>query len=389
MGFLNAHRCRTATPFAVVAIVLWISGCRGGYLERPWQIDHGDWPVVARTFERQYRVASDSLALPAAPLWTFEAGAGVSAQPLVVDSVVIVATLKGVVHLLSCATGEEQRSINLGKPIASSPAVSDSMMFVGLASGSEQLVAVDLLRGSVAWRIASGPMEASPSLVNDVLIVPTLGGRVLGLDAATGAERWVFAPKPSRGRTPFRGTPAITDSTAFVPCDDGTLFAISVTDGTQRWASSVEGSLFSSPLIAGDRVMVASTSGTVACLETQSGKRLWTAVVGGAVYANLSTDGSQLYVGTASREVRAIDIHTGSERWRAQGNGPLACAVAFNDAVIVGSLDRMLVSRSARDGEVRWQMEGEGRFRVAPVVSQGLFIVVTDDRRVTAYGIPR
>lgn len=131
-----------------------------------------------------------------------------------------------------------------------------------------------------AWRKRLGPVYGEPLVVGDTLIVATERNEVFGLDAATGARRWVTSlgtPQPLSGLPcgdidplGVTGTPAYdaaTGSVFMVAETTGghhTMWALSAADGAKRWHRSLDvltnrnrkaEQQRAAVLVAGDRVL--------------------------------------------------------------------------------------------------------------------------------------
>jgi hypothetical protein len=106
----------------------------------------------------------------------------------------------------------------------------------------------------------SGGVWATPGLWRDMVIVPTDDGRVLGLDRATGGERWVL-----RLPGPLWHSPVIVDDVLVQGDCQGVLHAFDLGDGTapptERWAVELGGCIESTPAVWGGTVYVGTRSG--------------------------------------------------------------------------------------------------------------------------------
>ena len=112
---------------------------------------------------------------------------------------------------------------------------------------------------------------ASPTVVDDTLVVTTLWGDLVALDLASGNELWRYRAAPGllnfahyRGDfTGFSSTVAASGKVLWVAQGDGTLAALNVATGAQLWQSDLGAPLAGAPTIAGDTLYVASFDGTV------------------------------------------------------------------------------------------------------------------------------
>ena len=160
-------------------------------------------------------------------------------------------------------------------------------------------------------------LEATPLVVDGTMYLSTPLGRVIALDPATGAERWVFDPRIDRsinfGDFTNRGVSTWVDPATsrnarchrriFVAVIDARLIALDAGDGQPCRDFGVDGTV---NLRAGLRNPPRET----AEYELTSPPALigGLIVVGSAVADNSRTD-------MASGEVRAFDARTGALRW--------------------------------------------------------------------------
>ncbi len=103
---------------------------------------------------------------------------------------------------------------------------------------------------------------ATPALYEDLVIVPTDDGRVLGLDRATGDERWVL-----RHPGPLWQSPVVVDDVLIQGDCLGGLHAYDISDTSadpvERWSLQLaEGCIESTPAVWDGRLFVGSRNGT-------------------------------------------------------------------------------------------------------------------------------
>ena len=213
--------------------------------------------------------------------------------------------------------------------IAVAEAGSDWPVYGGDAGGQRYSSLAQISRSNVAeleeaWRIRTGDLavdppppahmafQATPILVDGLLILPTPLGRVLALDPTTGAERWWFDATVRERRIPeftSRGVAAWRDSRAadgaacarriFAATIESRLFALDAATGRRcpgfgrggevslraGVSDSPEYTISSPPLVAGDLVVVGSAisdnqrvdmpRGVVRAYDARSGELAW------------------------------------------------------------------------------------------------------------------
>lgn len=208
---------------------------------------------------------------------------------------------------------------------------SDWPVYAGDAAGHRYSPLAEIHRGNVAqlveaWRIRTGDLDAvppppghmafqaTPILVDGLLVLPTPLGRVLALDPATGAERWRFDATGKERRYPeftSRGVASWLDREAkpgapcrrriFAATFESRLFALDAATGRRCADFGRDGevslregvgalhdwdyTITSPPLVVGDRVVVGSAMsdnqrvdmprGIVRAYDARSGRLVW------------------------------------------------------------------------------------------------------------------
>jgi quinohemoprotein ethanol dehydrogenase len=147
-----------------------------------------------------------------------------------------------------------------------------------------------------AWEVQTGTsrgMEATPIVVDDVMYVSGVAGRVYALDAATGREFWRFEPevdnKINRGACcdmVNRGV-AVWQGKVYVGAFDGWLYSLDARDGTVLWKMDTftdreRGySMTGAPQVAGNVVVIGNggaeydARGYASAYDLETGKLAW------------------------------------------------------------------------------------------------------------------
>jgi outer membrane protein assembly factor BamB len=101
---------------------------------------------------------------------------------------------------------------------------------------------------------------ATPALHDDLVIAPTDGGNVLGVDRASGEIRWQFELPP-----PTWQSPVVVDDVLLQGDCDGVLHAYDVSDTTvqprELWTVELGGCIESTPAVWNDRIFVGTRGG--------------------------------------------------------------------------------------------------------------------------------
>ena len=196
---------------------------------------------------------------------------------------VFVATGLGKVVALDASTGAVVWERKTRVPINSVPTIDNGRVFV--ISDDSELFALNAETGEVLWtyqgitETASMLTSPAPAVVDDVVIAPFSSGELIALRVQNGGVLWQDALSSTARLTPLAslndisGGPAIADGYVIATAQSGIMTAFDLRTGQRVW-SQPAGSL-TIPLIVADVVFTVTTSGQVAALNKLDGTVLW------------------------------------------------------------------------------------------------------------------
>ncbi len=296
----------------------------------------------------------------------------------------------GVLIKLSRRTGAGVWKRKLGALAASSPACSDSKIFVsilqrGRGKKAGAVIAVDAEYGRTVWRhLLRDRTESSPLLFRDRVFVGTEGGTVISLRTRDGALRWRTNTEGA-----VKGGLAMSGGKLFAGDYSGRIYAFQRSTGRIIWVRRPSagglrlraGSFYSTPAVAFGRLYIGSTDGGVYSLSTSTGKTAWRAKTGRYVYGSpaVGSPGGRpsVFVGSYDGKFYAFDARTGRKRWSTDLGGRISgSATLIGDTVWIASLGkRATFALRASDGFIRYR------------TARGLFTaVISDGRRIYLNG---
>ncbi|MBI3005215.1 MAG: PQQ-binding-like beta-propeller repeat protein [Ignavibacteriales bacterium] len=360
------------------------SSCAGLRVNRSLRVAQDDWVTAGGDPARTNR--SSTIVLP--PLvekWQYNTVAGITASPLVRDSVIVLGTLNGEIQLVNFLDGKRISYVALDAPIAGTPVWNGTSIIVPLSSSNQSLISVALKGSDRAWSLALGPIESSPLLFKDRVYVTTLEGKVFCLNVDDGTEIWQFKANGNNGRKPIRSSPASDGNILFFGSDDGGVYAVGAQEGKLRWKFRTNGSVFATPIVFEKQVVVGSLDGSVYCLGTESGELVWRFDTKSRIYGSASTDGKRIFVGSSDGTCYALDAKNGQLAWSAAAKSVINTPpLVAGNLVYVGSLDRTLRAYDIQSGKILWEYSTPGRIRVSPLVWRNTLLVVSEDRLLLA-----
>lgn len=183
--------------------------------------------------------------------------------------------------------------------------------------------------GELLWkRRLSSEVSAPPVASGRLVVARSNDGRIHGLDAGTGAPRWVQEAAVPALSLQGSSRAYIAGDRVFVGLDNGRLMAIATDSGEVLWETAVGiptgrseferlVDLDADPVYDGGTLYVASYQTRIAAVSPVSGRIQWSRDL--STHQALRFDGARLYVSTADAQVLALDPDNGVVLWRQDG----------------------------------------------------------------------
>lgn len=336
--------------------------------------------------------------------WSISVGVGQGKlwnrlTPALDGSQLFAADANGVVVAVDRYTGKKNWQRKL-KKVEVSGAVGAGAGQVVLGTLAGEVIALDAATGNDLWRTQIGSEVLAAPAVNDrVVVIQTQDDRLIALDAFTGSQRWVYESTPAL--LTLRGTsaPLLTEHLVYAGLSTGKVVAVELEHGLPVWEQriavpsgrtelermvDIDGSL-----VLQDGVLyVAAFNGHVAGLDEQTGRVLWQRESSstGAVaqgYGNA-------YVSLDSGVIEAVDQRSSSILWRNEGllrRQPTGLGV-LSSYVAAGDLEGYVHLLSQVDGRfiARTRVDSKG-IRVRPLVEGGWMYVYGNSGKLVALTI--
>ncbi|HLF19852.1 MAG TPA: PQQ-binding-like beta-propeller repeat protein [Bacteroidota bacterium] len=371
-------------PISCILLACFFSSCAGLKINRSLKATPEDWVTLGGAPTRVNQ-SSSTLRPPFSEAWEYNTVAGMTATPLVRDSVIVLGTLNGEVQVVNFRNGKRLGYVSLDAPIAGTPVWDGSNVIVPLSGPNASLISMSLRSPDRLWALTLGPIESSPLLQGDYVYVTTLEGNAYCLKKNDGSEVWKFKTTAGDIRKPIRSSPASDGETIFFGCDDAAIYAVNQKEGTLKWRFQTKGSVFATPVVLAKQIVVGSLDGHVYCLDSRNGNLMWRFDTRSRIYGAASTDGYRVFVGAADGVFYALEAETGTPAWSVITKSVInAAALVVGGIVYVGSLDRTLYAYDAGTGKDVWQFSAPGRIRVSPVSWGNTLLLVSEDRLLIA-----
>ncbi len=190
--------------------------------------------------------------------WKFETGNMNWATPVVntADKVVYQSSMDHSLYALALADGSKLWATDLGGAALYSPALDADNAHLYVGTVANELLALNAGDGKIVWRFKTdGAVWSTPLLKDGKLYFGDASGKIYSITAADGALVW----SASAG-SPILGSPALTAAGLVFTTEGGSLQPVSL-EGQLGSKKEIGGTLYGSPVVIGDRLVVAVHQG--------------------------------------------------------------------------------------------------------------------------------
>jgi outer membrane protein assembly factor BamB len=255
--------------------------------------------------------------------------------------------------------------------------------------------AFDAGTGQLRWTYRTGPNAFVRAVGSGWVIVAADYGPLIGLDLATGKQRWRFELASSQaaeygtiaGDTLFIGTSFPSEGAV----DPPVVYALDLATGRQRWRTVLDRGTdlqWAAPVVHGEQVLVADTlshpgsasTSHLYALDAGTGQLRWKADLHADQQGFFAEPpvvaGGLVYVATASRRLLALEVDSGREVWRTSGFPVIA---GVRNGLVLAVLEDRLAALDAGSGVRRWEVPVRGGGEHWPVLEGDTVYVASAD----------
>lgn len=319
-----------------VFVTLLLSGCAQGLMP-------ASWPGIAVGADTAYvaagqRVFAVNLA-DGSEQWHFPNRPKASqffyaAPALTEDNQLIVAGYDHVLYSLNPLNGQINWAFRGARDrYIANPLVTHDAIYA--ANADYRLYALDL-RGNLKWTFESGQsFWGAPVLDEDVLYIGSLDRKVYALHAGSGEKVWERDLESAMLSVPATAA----DTPLFLTTLEGSVYALEKTRGDVLWQKSMGAHLWSTPLLADDRLYVTDEAGRLHVLEASTGVELWQFEARSAVLNTPLLYDALLVFGCEDGRLQAVTLD-GTPAWQQTVNGKLyGAAIAAGDLILIAPVE--------------------------------------------------
>jgi outer membrane protein assembly factor BamB len=316
--------------FVFIAASLLLSACGGTVMAT-------SWPGVSADQDMAY-VANASFVTALKDnnqVWKYPAQGDIArnyyAQPAFTADLVIIGDYTGTIHAMDRNTGVERWTFaQISDRVVASPVVSGDAIIVAGGDGSLRALS---LSGQERWKFqAKAGLWATPVIDNGRIYAAGMDHFVYAIDLKTGKQIWSLDVGASVLYKPTIGTTGIL----YVVTLSDELIAVDTARGTISWRFKTDGSVWGSPVLKDDLVLVGDLKSKVYAVTASNGSPRWTYPMPGPVTGTPAVIADAVVFTCETGDVVAVTIK-GEKAWGSKINGKL-----YGGAVLNG--ERLLIT---------------------------------------------
>ncbi len=329
----------------------------------------------------------------------FKTGGPIRSTPAVFKGTVYFGCGDNYFYALDSRSGAERWKFKTGGPVYSSPAVAGSTVYFSGRDG--YLYALQTKSGKVIWKLKMGKdlgnenywdnYLSSPVIIDNALFTGSGDGYLYALDTKTGKLIWKY-----NAGARIRTTPAVFQNHVVFGTNAGLLIDVDRNTGNLKWKFATDGasntfesrsndrkSIYCSPSISGDIVVMGGRDGIIYAVDLNTGKEKWRNDHKGPWILSTAVKDNEVFVGCGSDLLlQALDINTGIEKWRFKAQSAIFSSIAiagnmlyFNDVNFSGTLHAV----NSNTGIEKWAFPIGCRSFSTPVVCNGIIYCAAED----------
>jgi outer membrane protein assembly factor BamB len=289
-------------------------------------------------------------------------------------TVLAVGTTDRAVVLLDRATGKVVWRRRLPGTVAGGPLIAGTRVFVATQAVPDgRVFALELRTGKTLWNVNTPGVTAPLALADSLVIAVTDAGDVLGLAAASGAQRW----SRMLGRA-ARATPVPTPAGIVVATLGDSLFLLDATTGAIHARLSTPGTVIGTPASDGGRLFFGTTAGHLVAVALPALTVLWDRSVDGPVYGAAALQGETMIALTGDGTLWRLPVDSpAAARHVSLGIPATAGPTPIAGGVLVAGVTGEVVLVDAASDSVRWRMRRRAPIEEPPLVRNGQLYLVS------------
>ncbi len=220
------------------------------------------------------------------------------ASPLVIGNLIYQPSADGNVYVIDLATGNEIKAIFISNdPLWAQPVEGVNCGCIYIASMDHFVYKIDLASGETfPSEDLGGSIVGKPAVGPDgTVYIGSFGSVLWALDGSSlkPSQTW---PQPFRTQDWVWAGPALDNNILYFGDQSGNFYAVNAADGTTLWGPiKPNNSILDTPLISGDNIYLTTEADTMYIIS-KAGEIVNSTIVGGVLYSSPLIAGDKILV---------------------------------------------------------------------------------------------
>ncbi|WP_372365063.1 PQQ-binding-like beta-propeller repeat protein [Candidatus Uabimicrobium sp. HlEnr_7] len=239
--------------------------------------------------------------------------------------------------------------------ITFSPIVLDDCIFFGCRDGFFYCVND---QGELLWKFNSvSPIKGFASISNGIVYFGNESGGIYGLDIYNGQKLFHYDIKQS-----LRYSPLIIEDTLYANAEKDYFYAIDLKTSQKKWVAPLNGaSIYSSPSLCKNGIILSTYDGQVYCLDINNGNTLWKKDLKAKTYSCPIIKGDNIYISLYGKLV-VLDAKNGKQKEVCPLEGKISSTgVFYNNKIWITNRSGLIQSVDLKQMKVIDRIDSQQR----------------------------
>jgi len=330
--------------------------------------------------------------LPAAPVlrWSFQAGKSIVSSPVVSGGRLVIGCDDGNVYCLDARSGEKLWTYPTGDVVEAPPLIHAGSVYIGSSNGA--FFALELEHGTLRWKQETEDKILGGANWLEVggeerIVVGSYDSNLYCFAASDGAVRWKYGTGNY-----VNGTPAVDGGRIVFGGCDSCLHVVSVVDGAglARLELGDDAHVAGSVALHDGRVYLGHYGNAFVCADLAKNELAWSFPDDKhPFFSSPAIAGERVVFGGRNKQLHCVNRADGALLWKFATRRKVdGSPVIVGDAVVFGAADGRIHVLALADGSERWSAELGSELGGSVAVAGGWIYAAGLDGRIVAYGPP-
>ncbi|HEX2475811.1 MAG TPA: PQQ-binding-like beta-propeller repeat protein [Lacipirellulaceae bacterium] len=205
----------------------------------------------------------------------FKIEAPLRCTPTISAGHVMLSGCDSLLHVVNAADGKETNTVEIDGPTGSTAAMRGERVYFGTEGGT--FFAIDVsadgnAKPAVAWTYRDPqrgqPIRTAAAVTDDIVVYGSQGKAIYALNPTNGEVKWKL---PTRNR--IESSPVIAGNRVVVATAAGKLYLIDAASGEVIFENDFGGSFAASPAVVDGRIIIGNGDGTLYCFGAQDAEK--------------------------------------------------------------------------------------------------------------------